>query len=88
KLAKLILDLNSQSAEFKTLWADHNVVHHRRGKVLLDHPSIGKLELDYERLDSTYDPDLTMFIHLVENGSSTARRIAELVDTTDRRTDS
>lgn len=85
KLAKLIVDLNSQSAEFSTLWADHNVVHHRRGKVLLNHPAIGNLELDYERFDSTFDPDLTIFILLIENDSSAAHRVAELVqDSTDR----
>jgi transcriptional regulator with XRE-family HTH domain len=80
KLTELIRDLTSRSAEFRTRWADHDIVHHRAGDMRLNHPTVGELDLPYERLDVPRDPDLSLFIHLVEPGSTTAERLAALVD--------
>ncbi|WP_161500577.1 helix-turn-helix transcriptional regulator [Embleya scabrispora] len=79
ELSRLILDLNARSAEFRSRWGDHNISHHRSGDVHVNHPTIGELDLPYERLDVTHDPGLSLFIHVVEPGSTLARRLAALV---------
>ncbi|MYS82802.1 helix-turn-helix transcriptional regulator [Embleya scabrispora] len=79
ELAKLILDLNSRSTEFRSRWSDHDIVHNRSGDVHVNHPTIGDLKLPYERLDVTHDPGLSLFIHVVEPGSPLERRLAALV---------
>ncbi|MFI6985148.1 helix-turn-helix transcriptional regulator [Embleya sp. NPDC050154] len=79
ELSGLILDLNSRSTEFRSRWGDHNISHHRSGDVHVNHPAIGDLKLVYERLDVTHDPGLSLFIHVVEPGSTIARRLADLV---------
>lgn len=80
RLTELILDLTSRSEEFRSRWADHDIVHHRAGDEHLNHPTVGELELPYERLDVPRDPGLNLFIHPVRAGSTAAERLAALVD--------
>lgn len=50
RLTDLIGELSTRSERFRTLWAAHNVRHHRTGK-RLHHPVVGDLELVYEAFE-------------------------------------
>lgn len=63
KLIELIGELSTQSAEFRTRWAAHNVRFHRTGKKKLRHPVIGSLELDFEAMEFPAHPGLTMLVY-------------------------
>ena len=45
RLTDLIGELSTRSERFRTLWAAHNVRHHRTGIKRLHHPVVGDLEL-------------------------------------------
>jgi transcriptional regulator with XRE-family HTH domain len=68
-LSDLVGELSTQSDEFRTLWAQHNVRQHITGIKHFHHPVVGELTLTYDRLDLVADPGLTIFIYTAEPGS-------------------
>jgi transcriptional regulator with XRE-family HTH domain len=68
-LAELVGELCTQSNEFRTLWAQHNVRQHITGIKHFHHPVVGDLSLTYDRLDLVADAGLTIFIYTAEPGS-------------------
>ena len=71
-LSDLIGELSTRSEAFRTRWAAHNVRFHRTGTKHLVHPEVGRLELSYEAMQLTSDPDLTFLAYTAEPGSSSA----------------
>jgi transcriptional regulator with XRE-family HTH domain len=69
ELSDLVGELATQSDEFRTRWAAHNVRFHNTGVKHLHHPVVGDLELTYSRLDLAADPGLTLFTYTAEPGS-------------------
>jgi MmyB-like transcription regulator ligand binding domain len=47
----LVGELSTQSAEFRTRWAAHNVRFHDTGTKDLHHPVVGDLTLTYNRME-------------------------------------
>jgi len=78
ELSALIDDLRSRSEEFRTRWEAHDVLHERRGIAVYDHPSVGRLTFDYERLDLPADPGLGLLVQTFERGSPTEHGLAQL----------
>jgi transcriptional regulator with XRE-family HTH domain len=68
-LSDLVGELSTQSHEFRTLWAAHNVRQHITGIKHFHHPVVGDLNLTYDRLDLVADPGLTIFTYTAEPGS-------------------
>ncbi|MBV9363253.1 MAG: helix-turn-helix domain-containing protein [Solirubrobacterales bacterium] len=68
-LSDLVGELSTQSDEFRTRWAAHNVRQHITGIKYLHHPVVGDLSLSYDRLDLVADPGLTIFTYTAEPGS-------------------
>jgi hypothetical protein len=68
-LSDLVGELSTQSDEFRTRWAQHNVRQHITGIKHFHHPIIGDLSLTYDRLDLAADPGLTMYTYTAEPGS-------------------
>jgi transcriptional regulator with XRE-family HTH domain len=68
-LSDLVGELSTQSDEFRTRWAQHNVRQHITGIKHFHHPIVGELGLTYDRLDLVADPGLTMFTYTAEPGS-------------------
>ena len=66
---ELIGRLSTASAEFRTLWAGHNVSDHRRGRKRVHHPIVGEVTLDYEALLLPGAPGIQMVTFLPEPGS-------------------
>jgi transcriptional regulator with XRE-family HTH domain len=68
-LSDLIGELATQSEEFRTRWASHNVRFHNTGVKQFHHPEVGDLALTFNRLDLAADHGLTMFTYTAEPGS-------------------
>jgi transcriptional regulator with XRE-family HTH domain len=50
RLVELVGELSLRSDRFRTLWARQDVKHKGTGTSLFNHPQVGPLELNYERL--------------------------------------
>jgi transcriptional regulator with XRE-family HTH domain len=68
-LSDLVGELSTQSEEFRTRWAAHNVRQHITGIKHFHHHVVGDLSLTYDRLDLVADPGLTIFTYTAEPGS-------------------
>jgi transcriptional regulator with XRE-family HTH domain len=68
-LSDLVGELSTQSDEFRTRWAAHNVRQHITGIKHFHHPVVGDLSLTYDRLDLVADAGLTIFTYTAEPGS-------------------
>jgi transcriptional regulator with XRE-family HTH domain len=68
-LSDLVGELSTQSDEFRTRWAQHNVRQHITGIKHFHHPVVGEISLAYDRLDLVADPGLTIFTYTAEPGS-------------------
>jgi transcriptional regulator with XRE-family HTH domain len=68
-LSDLVGELSTQSEEFRTRWARHDVRYHDTGKKRFHHPVVGPLELTFEVMTLVADPDLTLFAFTAEVGS-------------------
>lgn len=72
RLATLVGELSLGSADFRRLWADHNVRGKTRGRKRFNHPQLGELALDYVAMRAPDDPDMTMMIYSAPPGSEAA----------------
>ncbi|GGG60222.1 transcriptional regulator [Kocuria dechangensis] len=77
-LAQLVGELAVHSEEFRTWWADHRVVERRDGTKRLNHPLVGHLDIRYEALEVTGEPDQTLFIYTTEPGSHSEAKLRTL----------
>jgi transcriptional regulator with XRE-family HTH domain len=69
-LSDLVGELSTQSEEFRTRWARHDVRYHDTGKKRFHHPVVGDLELAFEVMTLVADLELTMFAFTAEPGSA------------------
>ncbi|MEV0232126.1 helix-turn-helix transcriptional regulator [Nonomuraea sp. NPDC050786] len=67
--AALIKELSAASAEFRELWAEHQVKEKSHGRYLYRHPVVGDLELAYETLRLPDSPGLALVVHTADEGS-------------------
>ncbi|MEW2302464.1 helix-turn-helix transcriptional regulator [Streptomyces sp. NPDC006655] len=77
-LTALVGELSVKSADFRRLWADHEVKACAYGVKRVRHPVAGLLTLPYETLTVPEDPDQTLVAYTPEPGSETAERLALL----------
>jgi transcriptional regulator with XRE-family HTH domain len=77
-LSDLVGELSTQSAEFRTRWAAHNVRFHDTGTKDLHHPVVGDLTLTYNRMELSADPGLAITIWTAEPGSKSAEALTLL----------
>lgn len=68
-LSELVGELATQSEEFRTRWAQHDVRQHITGIKHFHHPVVGEINLTYDRLDLVADAGLTIFTYTAEPGS-------------------
>jgi transcriptional regulator with XRE-family HTH domain len=74
-LSDLVGELSTQSEEFRTRWAAHNVRIHRTGAKEVHHPVVGDLSLTYEMLDVSADSGLAILSYTAEPGSKSAEAL-------------
>jgi transcriptional regulator with XRE-family HTH domain len=94
-LSDLVGELSTQSDEFRTRWAAHNVRIHRTGEKEVHHPVVGDLSLTYEMMELTADNGLFILTYTAEPGSKSDEALkllgswaatheaTEMVDVTD-----
>ena len=64
EMVSFVEQLSRESAEFSTIWRENNVQGSYGEKPkLINHPIIGKLELDYSAFTVEGRPDLTMVVY-------------------------
>ncbi|MGY0018030.1 helix-turn-helix transcriptional regulator [Streptomyces sp. cg35] len=78
RLAALVGELSLASADFRRLWADHQVKEKTSGAKRLLHPVAGELTLPYETLRVTGEPDQALVVYTPEPGSVTEERLRML----------
>jgi transcriptional regulator with XRE-family HTH domain len=71
-LIELIGELSTQSEEFRTRWAAHNVRFHRTGRKVLQHPIVGTLDLSFEAMEFPAHPGLTLLAYTAAAGTPAA----------------
>ena len=69
-LSDLVGELSTQSEEFRTRWAAHNVRQHFTGTKRVRHPAVGDIELTYEVFDVSTDSDLRLIVYTTQAGST------------------
>ncbi|RSO40046.1 transcriptional regulator [Streptomyces sp. WAC 06725] len=80
KLCALVDELSAKSADFRRIWAAHDVQDKGFGRKRLTHPLVGSLSLAYETLALPADPDQQLVTYHAEPGSASAlalRRLAQ-----------
>jgi transcriptional regulator with XRE-family HTH domain len=65
-LSDLVGELSTQSEEFRTRWAAHNVRLHQTGAKHVHHPVVGDLSLTFEMLELRADAGLTLLTYTAE----------------------
>jgi hypothetical protein len=68
-LAELVGELSMRSETFRRLWADHPVRDKGHATVQIRHPVVGTLDLAYEAMRPTDDPDQTLVTYSAPPGS-------------------
>ena len=68
-LSDLVGELSTQSELFRTHWASHNVRFLNNGIKHFNHPVVGELSLNFERLELAADDGLTIFTYTADPGS-------------------
>jgi transcriptional regulator with XRE-family HTH domain len=77
-LSDLVGELSTQSDEFRTRWAAHNVRFHNTGTKDFHHPVVGDLTLTYNRIELPADPGLMIMTYVAEPASKSAEALGLL----------
>jgi hypothetical protein len=77
-LSDLVGELSTQSSEFRTHWAAHNVRFHDTGIKDLHHALVGDITLTYNRLELAADPGQMLTIWTAEPGTKSAEALSLL----------
>lgn len=75
---ELIEELSAASADFRRLWAEHDIKVPEHGVHRYRHPVVGELELTYETLLLPGHPDLALVVHTAEEGSASEEALRVL----------
>ena len=72
ELQALVGELSTHSAEFRTMWAAHEVRLHHSGTKAFNHPEVGVVELMYHSVELPSDPGHTLTIYNAIPGTPSA----------------
>jgi transcriptional regulator with XRE-family HTH domain len=72
---ELIDDLRTHSPEFRTLWAEHDVLGSAEGVKRFVHPDIGELILDHTTFELPGDGDIRVVVLTAAPGSESERKL-------------
>jgi transcriptional regulator with XRE-family HTH domain len=82
RLNELVGELSVRSERFRRLWAHHDARPKRSGPVRINHPELGSLELDYERLPIPDTDRQVLIVYHAPPGSAGAQALALLAGAT------
>jgi transcriptional regulator with XRE-family HTH domain len=83
RLNALVDELSASSDRFRELWARHDARPRRSSTRRLEHPTVGRLELRYERLPIPDTDRQHLTIYHAEPGSRSAQALAQLATVAD-----
>jgi transcriptional regulator with XRE-family HTH domain len=78
ELSDLVGELATRSHDFRELWAAHNVQLLTTATRQINHPIVGPLELHFERLEVSAEPELLIVVCAAEPDSRSAEALALL----------
>ncbi|MFK4105130.1 helix-turn-helix transcriptional regulator [Streptomyces sp. NPDC019531] len=78
RLRELVGELSLKSADFRDLWARHDVRGKTREAKLFHHPQVGDLELHYEAFTVNSAPTQQLIVYQAEPGSTSADALSLL----------
>ena len=81
RLAALVRELRERSDTFRARWEQNEVREKTFGRKVLDHPDVGRLELDYEAFTLPDTTGQQLIVYTAEPASPTAARLQRLVTT-------
>jgi len=77
---EIIEELSQTSAEFQSIWAQHDVRLPAAGRLRFHHPLVGDLDLVFEAAALRADPGLTLLLATGANGSPTESALHQLAE--------
>lgn len=80
ELASLVGDLTLKSPEFAAMWAEHPVENCMSGVKLLEHPEVGRIEVNFEVMSMPDDSGQRLLTYTAPTGSPAAGALARLAD--------
>jgi transcriptional regulator with XRE-family HTH domain len=78
KLAALVEELLAESEDFRRCWNRQGVFKKSAGSKVLNHPKVGRLELEYESFEITPLSGQELMVYTAPRGSTTADRLEDL----------
>ncbi len=72
KVTELIGELSARSADFSARWAKHNVHRHLRGRKVINHPIVGRMDLAYDDFALPGDPQVSITTYTAHPGTPSA----------------
>ncbi|MFI6744181.1 helix-turn-helix transcriptional regulator [Nonomuraea sp. NPDC050451] len=72
KVTELIGELSTRSTDFSTRWAKHNVRRHSRGRKIVNHPAVGRMDLAYDDFALPGDPHVSITTYTADPGTPSA----------------
>ncbi|MGW5719872.1 helix-turn-helix domain-containing protein [Amycolatopsis sp. NPDC003865] len=78
----LVGELSLASPRFRELWARHDVANRRGATVRFDHPRVGRLVLNREKLLVSEAPGLVLAVYHPDPGTDAADKLALLTSAT------
>ena len=83
RAVELVSELAVRSAEFAALWARHDVEDTTRGRMRVEHPLVGELNLDWDAYPMPGAPGPVLIVYTAELGSPDDERLQRLAGTLD-----
>ncbi|WP_225630655.1 helix-turn-helix transcriptional regulator [Streptomyces solaniscabiei] len=68
----LIGELSTRSADFGARWAEHDVRRHLRGRKVVHHPAVGRMDLAYDDFALPGDPHVSLTTYTADPGTPSA----------------
>lgn len=78
RVVELVGELSLASPEFRRLWARHDIAERAGAQVTFDHPTVGQLRLDREKLAVAGTDGIMLVIYHAQPGTESAERLALL----------
>ncbi|WP_374945922.1 helix-turn-helix domain-containing protein [Agreia sp.] len=78
RVVELVGELSLVSPQFRRMWARHDVAERVGANVVLNHPVVGRLRLDREKLAISGSEGVMLVVYHAEPGTEAAERLALL----------
>lgn len=78
RAVELVGELAVRSDEFAAIWARHDVAETTRGRMRVNHPLVGEVNLDWDAYPMPGAPGPVLIVYTAEEGGPDAERLTLL----------